>query len=330
MKLWSGSIEMRLFYDVVLDRLLGGVIVLLVVATITSQLIAWRQRKSLGAVSPTVANLTARINAWWVMCLLFLIALLTGGVGSIVLFALLSLLALREFLTLTPTVIEDHDTLLWAFFFFTPLQYVLIGVKWYGLFSIFIPVYAFLILPTFMVMSGQTKGFLGRAASIQWGLVTCVYCLSYAPALINLDLNGFQGRGANLLLFLVIVVQISDVAQYITGKLFGKHHIAPHISPNKTVEGFIGGLIVATGVATGLYWITPFKPWLAAILGLIIVLMGFAGGLVMSAIKRDRGVKDFGTLIKGHGGIMDRFDSVTFAAPVFFHLVRFLFPGAGF
>jgi len=321
---------MRLFQDAALQRIFGILVAILIVASVVGYLLAWRQRRGAGTVSATVANLNSRVRAWWVMCIVFTVALATGGIGSVVLFGILSLLALREFLTLTPTGIEDHDTLLWVFYFFTPLQYVLVAVKWYGLFSIMIPVYAFLLLPTLMAMGGQTRGFLARTATVQWGLLTCVYCLSYAPALINLDADNFAGQGAKLLLFLVIVVQSSDVCQYICGKLFGRHHLAPNISPNKTVEGYIGGGIIATGLAAGIFWITPFSPLAAAAFGLVIVVMGSAGGLVMSAIKRDQGIKDFGTLIRGHGGILDRFDSVTFAAPIFFQLVRFFYHGGAF
>ena len=111
--------------------------------------------------------------------------------------------------------------------------------------------------------------------------------------------------------------------QYIWGKLFGKHLVAPELSPSKTWEGLIGGVGSATLLGAGLYWATPFKPWQAALLALLICVMGFLGGLVMSAIKRDRGVKDWGTMIEGHGGMLDRLDSIVFAAPIFFHVVRY-------
>ena len=113
--------------------------------------------------------------------------------------------------------------------------------------------------------------------------------------------------------------------QYVWGKLLGRRKIAPTLSPNKTLEGFVGGSLSATAIGAGLWWATPFAWWQAALLAFLITLMGFFGGLVMSAIKRDRGVKDYGTLIEGHGGMVDRIDSLCFAAPVFFHLVRFYF-----
>jgi len=257
------------------------------------------------------------------MCAAFAVAVLTGGIGSLVLFALLSALALREFVTLSPTARADHRALAWSFFFVIPLQYVLVGVHWYGLFSILIPVYAFLFVATRIVLAGETDRFLERAATIQWGLMACVYCVSYAPALMLLDIEGYDASTGKLLLFLVVVVQASDVLQFVLGKLLGRRQIAPSISPNKTWEGFVGGVACATLVGTALWWATPFNPWQAAAMSLLIALAGFAGGLVMSAIKRDRGVKDWGSMTEGHGGMLDRLDSVIFAAPIYFHALRY-------
>jgi len=272
----------------------------------------------------TISNLNARIGAWWIMSAIFALTLLIGPIGSLVLFGLMSLLALREYVTLLPTRRADHRTLFWAFFIFTPLQYLLIGIQWYGMFAILIPVFAFLFVPARLAIAGDTESFLERASTIQWGLMICVYCLSYTPALLMLQIPGY-GRPAKLMLYLVLVDQLSDVMQYVWGKMLGRHKIAPVVSPSKTWEGFIGGVISATAIGTALWWMTPFTPAVAAMVSLAITLMGFAGGLTMSAIKRDRGVKDYGTLIKGHGGILDRMDSMCFAAPVFFHIVRYFY-----
>ena len=174
-------------------------------------------------------------------------------------------------------------------------------------------------------LAGDTTDFLARTATIQWGLMIAVYCVSHAPALLMLQIPGYQDQGAKLLLYLIIVVQLSDVLQYVFGKTLGKHRIVPKVSPNKTWEGTIGGIGSASLVGAALWWVTPFSPGEAWLIALLICLAGFAGGLVMSAIKRDRGVKDFGTLIEGHGGVLDRIDSLCFAAPVFFHLVRYFY-----
>ena len=292
---------------------------LLAVATVIGQILKRTQPPS-----PMIANLNQRINAWWIMCLFFVLTLVVGPIGSLVLFGVLSLLSLREYVTLIQPRRADLPTVYWTSLAFTPLQYFLLGIKWTGFFII-IPVYAFLLIPAMMAMAGDTTSFLERAAKIQWGLMTCVYCLSYAPALLTLQIHNGYGPDAKLLLFLLVVCQLSDVLQYVFGKTLGKHKIAPNVSPNKTWEGFLGGTLTASAVGAALWWMTPFTPAIAGAIALMITLLGFAGGLVMSAIKRDRGVKDFGRLIAGHGGILDRMDSVIFAAPVFFHVVRFFY-----
>ena len=309
--------------DPQLAWLFCGVLGLLIVASAIGAVLA-RAAKTEGARA-TIDNLNARTRAWWKMCAIFALTLLVGRIGSLVLFSLLSLLALREYITLMPTRRADHRTLVWTFFFITPLQYCLIGIGWYGFFSIMIPAMAFLFIPTRIALSGDTHCFLERAAKIQFGLMICLYCLSYAPALLTLTIPGFAGRDAHLLLYLVVVVQMTDVLKYVWGKTMGRHKIVPLVSPNKTWEGFIGGVLTATGLGAALWWATPFTPWQSAGMALAIAVAGAAGGLVMSAIKRDAGVKDFGAMIEGHGGILDRIDSLCFAAPVFFHLVRYYF-----
>jgi phosphatidate cytidylyltransferase len=311
---------------VILDRQLvwffAGVVAFLTAASV----VAWVLGRRPGDErwQSTVANLKARIWAWWVMVAIFAVAI-SGRKTALVLFALISFFALREFITLAPTRRGDHHTLFYAFFAAIPLQYWLIAADWYGFFSVLIPVYAFLFVPTRSVLSGETDHFLARVATIQWGLMVCVYCISHAPALLLLNIPGYAGQNAKLLLWLVLVVQMSDVLQYVWGKLLGRRPVAPTVSPNKTVEGLIGGVASATLLGTLLWPMTPFSPWQAAGMSVVITLMGFAGGLTMSAIKRDRGVKDFGALIAGHGGMLDRLDSISFAAPIFFHLTRYFF-----
>lgn len=314
---------MSLTIDRELQLVFFGILGLLIVATVVSAVLATRLKSD--SARATLANARQRINAWWVMSAVFGFALVVGPKGSLLLFLLLSLLALREFITLTPTLRADHGTLFWSFFVIAPLQYLLIAIGWYGLYSIFIPVYAFLFVPIRSAMMGDTERFLERIAKIQWGLMVAVYCVSYAPALLMIELQHYRGENAKLLLFLIVVVQLSDVFQYLWGKSLGRHKIAPEVSPNKTWEGFLGGVGTATLLGTGLYWLTPFTPGQAALMAFVCCLLGFAGGLTMSAIKRDRGVKDFGNLIEGHGGILDRIDSLCFSAPVLFHLTRFFF-----
>lgn len=301
--------------------LMLGVLGVLVLASAVAALL--RARVDPGGTDPVIENLVARIKAWWAMAALLAIAMLFGRAGVVTLFGLLSFAAMREFLTLTAKSRADHTALAAAFFVVLPMQYYLIWIDWYGLYSIFIPVYAFLLLPIISALRSDTLGFLTRVSETQWGLMICVFAASHVPALLTLQIPGYEGKSILLIAFLVVVVQSSDVLQYVFGKLFGRHRIAPLLSPSKTWEGFLGGVISASLLGAALWWMTPFAIWQAFAISGVIAIMGFFGGLVMSAIKRDKGVKDWGHLIAGHGGFIDRLDSVVFSAPIFFHIVRY-------
>jgi phosphatidate cytidylyltransferase len=305
--------------------LIAGVLTLLVIATLIGALLGLRVRGDSGRA--VVQNLNSRIRAWWIMVAVMGVAFAVGKTATLIVFALSSFFALREFITLTPTKRGDHVPLFLAFFVLIPAQYLLIGDGWYGLVAIFIPVYGFLFLPAFSALAEDTDRFLERSAKIQWAVMVTVYCVSYAPALLLLDIRGYRGQNALLVFFLLIVCQISDVLQYVCGKLFGKTKVAPIVSPSKTLEGFIGGGALAVLVGGALWWITPFSPLQALAMSFVIVLMGFLGGLALSAVKRSLGAKDWGSMIEGHGGMLDRIDSVSFAAPIFFHLTRYFFVG---
>ncbi|MGU3434720.1 phosphatidate cytidylyltransferase [Actinomycetes bacterium M1A6_2h] len=318
---------------------LAGLLGFLVLATVVAELM-YRRTTSQG-LRATLLNVRQRIFAWWIMVAVLVGSLALGETAVVLLFLALSLLALREFANLLPPGERDRRVLSWIMVVLAPLHFWFVWEHWYGMFAIFIPVYAFLFLPVLLALSGRTESFLHRAALSQWGLMVCVYALSYLPAVLQLPVAIHEGRAAAdgsavgsggveagaLLLFLAVVVQGSDVLQYLWGKTVGRHRIAPTVSPNKTWEGFVGGVLSATALGAALWWLTPFTPWQAGVLALVSCLLGFVGGLVMSSLKRDRGIKDFGALIPGHGGILDRMDSLVFAAPVFFHLTRFFFAG---
>ena len=318
---------------------LAGLLGFLVLATVVAELM-YRRTASEGLLA-TLLNVRQRIFAWWIMVAVLVGSLALGETAVVLLFLALSLLALREFANLLPPGERDRRVLSWIMVVLAPLHFWFVWEHWYGMFAIFIPVYAFLFLPVLLALSGRTESFLHRAALSQWGLMVCVYALSYLPAVLQLPVAIHEGRAAAdgsavgsggveagaLLLFLAVVVQGSDVLQYLWGKTVGRHRIAPTVSPNKTWEGFVGGVLSATALGAALWWLAPFTPWQAGVLALVSCLLGFVGGLVMSSLKRDRGIKDFGALIPGHGGILDRMDSLVFAAPVFFHLTRFFFAG---
>jgi phosphatidate cytidylyltransferase len=303
--------------------LFGALLGALTVATFLGTVLLRRAKDS--PTRAAVENLNARIIAWWGMILVAGGACLVGRQALIVLFAVISFCALREVMTIMPTRPADRSALLTSFWLVLPLQYSLIWIGWYGFFVIFIPVYGFVTLSALAAVSGDTNDFLARTAETQWALLVAVYCISYVPALLMLKVPGFQDGSVLLVVFLLVVAQSSDVLQYLFGKLLGRRQIAPHLSPSKTVEGFVGGILGATTLGASLWRMTPFTRAQAAGMALAIAVTGFLGGLVMSGVKRDRRVKDWGNLIPGHGGLLDRFDAVCFAAPIFFHLTRYFF-----
>lgn len=302
-------------------QLFGGLIITLIIASS----IGYGLKFKVGFSTPhaVIDNLNARINAWWIMILIIFAAAALGFYGVIGLFFVISFMALREFLSLLYIRRGDHLALAACFYVILPLQYFLVAIDWFSMFTIFIPVYGFLFLPILSALLGDTAHFLDRSTKVQWALMISVFCISHIPAILTLDIEGFEEKKLLLMIFLILVVQSSDVLQYVWGKLFGKHKIAPKLSPSKTVEGFVGGVVSASVLGGLLYWLTPFNPVQAVLMSLLICLMGFLGGLVMSAMKRSMGVKDWGNMISGHGGMLDRMDSLCFAAPIFFHVVRY-------
>jgi phosphatidate cytidylyltransferase len=302
--------------------LLGVILAILVVLYVVGRVL---RKQPEGTVNPVlVRRFNDRIRVWWLMMAILASGMLLGKIACCVLFFFVSFWALREFITMTPTRLADHRTLFWVFVLFTPLQYVLIGLghEYYGLYSIMIPVYASLFIPARIAISGDPKRFLERSAKIQAGLLICVYAFSFAPAILTLPLK-WNGATEDLLLYFVVLVQLNDLFQYAWGKLLGRHVIAPAINASRTWEGLIGGVVSSTLLGILFYWLTPFRPWEAGLITMITSLAGFAGGMTMSAIKRDRGVTDYGTLVQGHAGLLDRIDSLCFAAPVFFHLTLY-------
>lgn len=301
--------------------LFAGLGAALLLASLAAVLLKWRV--AAGQPHAVIDSLRSHITAWWVMVGVIGIAFAFGKGGVVLLFLFVSFFALREFMTLAYTRTADHAAIAMAFYVGLPAQYLLVAIGWTGLWSVFIPVYAFLVLPIVAALGGDSKRFLERTSKVQWGLMVCVYCISHVPALLLLRIPGFEGRNLLLVAFLMVVVQGSDVLQAVWGKLAGRRLVAPALSAAATLEGLAGGVLGAAALGAALYWLTPFSPLRAAGIAFVICVMGALGRLVMSAIKRDRGVDDWGGMLGGHGGMLDRMDSVVFAAPVFFHLTRF-------
>lgn len=292
-------------------------------ATLVGQVLG--RQPQLGLSPAAIEAFNRRVRSWWIICALLTVAFLSKTI-TVTLFGLISFWALREFITLTPTRLSDHRALFWVFFFFTPLQYVLVGQNAYGLFSVLIPVFGFLFIPMRIAIAGDPKRFLERASKIQAGLLICVYCLSYAPALLYLEGPGLtHSDNARLLFLLVSLSLLSEAVQFAWSRLYGQHVIAPQINLSRTWEGFLGSSATIALIGAALYQLgaTPFTElWHAATVSLLVAVMGFAGAMTMSAVKRDRRVQDYGALVEGQEGVLDRIDALCFAAPVFYHVTR--------
>jgi phosphatidate cytidylyltransferase len=295
------------------------VLLLLVLATGTIAILKRTQPES------DWQELTLRIRSWWLMAGFFFFSLLIHPTASLFLFAFLSFLALKEYFTLIPTRLVDHRTLFWAYLAIA-IQYYWVYSHWIGMFLIFIPVYMFLFVPLRLLLSGEPKGMVESMAKIHWGLMAFVFCISHVAALMTLPATETLGSGGQaLVLYLVFLTEMNDIAQYIWGKSFGKRKIAPTISPKKTWAGFIGGVITTVVLAVALQFLSGLSLPYSIAAGLLISLSGFVGDLVMSAVKRDVGVKDASHLIPGHGGMLDRIDSLSYSAPLFFHFISYFF-----
>ncbi|MDR2170281.1 MAG: phosphatidate cytidylyltransferase [Planctomycetaceae bacterium] len=334
---------------------LVGVLFLLILAS--SVVRCLRRYEDYGVDPAILSSFRTRIRAWWILFGSIACVFMLGSFATVLLFFVISVSVLREYITLTPKSPVDHQTLFWIYVFLTPLQFVLIGINpaWfmsftgispYQLFSVLLPGYVFLVLPGFMAVSGDPKRFLERTAKLQLGLMVCVYSLSYVPAILTMDVSTVSGDSLielpseavttlmlpdyfpsadsvnfRLLFFFVVVVQFGDVFQYLWSQVPVRHVVAPRINSNRTWEGVFLGVISSGLLGVAIWYFTPFSQWWhAGLIAMIVSFIGFCGSMTMSAIKRDRGVSGYGTLIQGHNGMLDRIDSLCFAAPVFYHL----------
>ena len=278
--------------------------------------------------APDLAHARVLLRHSWFMALVFWFAWVMGDTMATVLFALVSFFALREFMTLSPTRRGDHRSLVLAFFVVLPIQYWLVGSRYFNLFSVFIPVYVFLAIPVVSALANDPQGFLERNAKMQWGIMVCVYGLSHVPALLLLRFPSWSGRSAFLVFFLAMVVQTTMLVQHLANRYRPGRAHAPAVS--STFSWLNWAIAVAAGALLGvlLSGITPFSPWQGLAMALIACVAGSMGHFVMKALKRDRGVTNWGgktASVTGTSGLLDRVDALCFAAPVFFHSVRWYF-----
>jgi phosphatidate cytidylyltransferase len=305
--------------------LVAVVLALLGVATAIGQML--RRRASPALDLRAIESFNARIQAWWFFAAVIITAFVLPGL-TVLMFAVISFWALREFVTLTPTRIGDHRALFWVFFFFTPMQFLLVYLDNYGLYSVLIPVFAFLFIATRAAVYGDYDRFLERIAKVQCALLICVYCLSFAPALLYLDCKEAADAHdpARTLFFFITIVLSSDLLEWFWSRIYNRHIIAEKIDPVTSWEGVLAGAASTAVLGLVLSWAVPFMYWWqTAAMALLMAVTAAAGSLTMSAIKRDRGEIVSGNFVEGHGGVLSRIDSICFAAPVFYHVTRYFF-----
>ncbi len=273
--------------------------------------------------SNLLIELKTRTRSWWIMATLFLLAALINPVLTYIGIAFLSYAALREFYSVIQLRKADRVGMLICYLAI-PVQYFLAYMGWYSLFLIFIPVFMFIVIPFTLVLSGDTNRIMTSMAGLPTSLMLCVFGISHMAYLISLpELEGFNAGGKGLLLFLIFMTEINDIMQFVWGKFFGRRKILPLVSPNKTWEGLIGGLVSTIVIGYFLRFLTPLNEWQVILISGVLAIVGFMGDVVVSAIKRDVGVKDMGAAIPGHGGVLDRIDSLAMTTPIYFHLIYF-------
>jgi phosphatidate cytidylyltransferase len=302
----------------------------LLLASITVFALSLRERDTARGLARDVelVHLRGVLNTSWLIAVVFWVGWASGERVATVLFAIVAFFALREFVTLSPTRRGDHRSLILAFFVVLPIQFWLVATAKFDLFSVFIPVYVFLLIPVVSALANDPERFLERNAKLQWGIMVCVYGMSHVPALLLLDFPGWDERkDAFLVFFLAFVVQTCMVAQHLAQRFIKRPAQAPLISESFNWTSWTIG-VLAGGVLGGLLaGITPFQPGTAMAMALIACASGSLGHLVMKALKRDRGITHWGGApsVTGATGLLDRVDALCFAAPVFFHSVRWYF-----
>jgi len=270
-----------------------------------------------------IGQLNSRLQASWLILGIFAVGFALGEVALAVIFAVASFFALREFVALTPIKPADHIALIIAFYVAIPVQYVLVASGWYQLYAVFIPVYLFLILPVIMAWRHDTELYLQRVAKVQWGLMLSVYCVSHAPAIATLEPPGYEGRGALLLLYFMLVVLLSENIAVLASASLGRTPLRSN--PNKSREGVLIGGAAASVLGTLLWWMTPFTWWQAALMSAVTVFAAFVGGLVLASVKRSLGERQWDQGVALSRGVLERLEGITFSAPVFFHATVYFF-----
>ena len=314
---------MKKIIDVIdLNPEIQWVIAIILIILVFATLLFWIW--SMITPSKLVDEMQTRTKSWWIMCCIFLFASIINPVVTYFALGFLSFLTLREVYSLL-NLREMDRSILFICYLSIPIQYYFAFKGYYTLFLIFIPVFMFIIIPFLLVLTGETKDIIRSMCILPTSLMLGVFGISHLALLISfpeMNSNGISGKA--LLLFLIFITEANDIMQFVWGKIFGKHKILPSVSPNKTWEGFIGGVLSTTVIGYFMGFLTPLSSWQLIFLSFTIAILGFMGDAIISAVKRDFGVKDMGKSIPGHGGILDRVDSLSTTASPFFHLIYFI------
>lgn len=260
-------------------------------------------------------------TSWLVMIPLVVCGIFAGRIPFIVLSTLLAVFAFKEYARATGLY---RDWLMTGMVYFGILATGVVSAiydpvlhvpGWYGLFAI-LPAYVIAAILLIPILRNRSEGQLQAIALAILGFLYIGWMFGHLAFLANAK------DAYSYLLYLIFAVEVNDVAAYTFGKLFGRHPLRSNISPKKTWEGAAGASRV-DGPAVGVEVLfSPFCALELILTGLIVGITGQFGDLSMSVIKRDLGIKDMGVLIRGHGGILDRIDSLIYATPLFFHMVR--------
>lgn len=299
-------------------KVLGGIFALLIVVTISFYI-----ARAVKGPTKLIKELIERTHSWWMILIGFTVTVFFSRFFATIALGFVSFVAFRELSSRLNLRLSDRRTLLWCYLAI-PFQFAVAYIEWYGMFIIFIPVIMFITLNMRSVAQGDVKGITASLGIIHWSAMLTIFSLSHMAYMLALPpLPEFTAGNGGMILWLVLITELNDIFQFTWGKTFGKHKILPSVSPNKTVEGFVGGFVSTVLIGYFLSFLLPISPEKAALLAGVLAFTGFMGDVTVSAIKRDLGIKDMGSSIPGHGGVMDRIDSLAFNSMVCFHLIRY-------
>ena len=267
------------------------------------------------------------IHSWWVIIGTVLLSFAFGKWGILSLFFLLSIFLVREYMAVSRVNIKKEMNLI--LFFLTAGQYAMLSFEQFRGFQIWIPMMSLWIIPGLIIFRALIQN-MDLIFSVAFGLSMTIFYLSHLPALyvFHNKLGFSENQTLYAMMTLLLLTWGNDVFQFLSGKMFGRLKIVPQVSPNKTLAGFIGGILCSGAISVLIFpMFLGLKTEQSLLIGVVLSVTGMFGDLFFSAVKRNMGTKDFSDLLPGHGGILDRIDSLIFTAPIFFHLILLMKEG---